>query len=220
MALNVIMMGPPGAGKGTQAAHIRDTYRIPHLSTGNMLREAAAAGRELGRQAKTVMDAGQLVPDELIVVLVAERLAQPDCAQGFILDGFPRTLGQAQVLDHLLAERDARINAVIELAVNDEEMVERICGRFSCTNCGEGYHERFKPPQVAGVCDVCGSRDFTRRADDNAETVRARLKAYHAQTEPLLPYYRERGVLRTIDGMAPIDDVTREIDRVLTGTVD
>ncbi len=213
--MNLILLGPPGAGKGTQAAHIRDKYEIPHLSTGDMLREAVAAGTELGRKAKATMDAGQLVSDDLMIALVAERIDRPDVGGGFILDGFPRTLAQAEALDELLSARGKSIDAVIELAVDDDALVERIAGRFTCAKCGTGYHDRFKPTQKPGVCDVCGGTEFIRRADDNAETVRARLEAYHAQTAPLLPYYRARGVLRTVDGLAEIDDVTRQIDRVL-----
>jgi adenylate kinase len=209
--MKLVLLGPPGAGKGTQAERIRDRYRIAHLSTGDMLREAVAAGTEVGRRAKTIMDAGQLVPDDVINRLVAERIAQPDCARGFVLDGFPRTLAQAEALDALLDERGERLDAVLELAVDDEALIERISGRFACARCGAGYHDRFKQPQVAGVCDVCGSREFVRREDDKPETVRARLEAYHAQTAPLLPYYRDKGLLIAVDGMAGIDEVTAEI---------
>jgi adenylate kinase len=213
--VNLILLGPPGAGKGTQAAHIKNTCEIPHLSTGDMLREAVAEGTELGRQAKAIMESGQLVPDDLMIALVAERIDRPDVANGFILDGFPRTLAQAEALDELLSARGKAIEAVIELAVDDDALVERIAGRFTCARCGAGYHDKFKPVQTPGVCDVCGGTEFIRRADDNAETVRARLEAYHGQTAPLLPYYRARGVLRTVDGMGDIDEVTRQIDRVL-----
>lgn len=213
--MKLILLGPPGAGKGTQAAHLRDAYGIAHLSTGDMLREAVAAGTDLGREAKAVMDAGALVSDDLMIALVAERIGQPDCARGFILDGFPRTTAQAEALDRLLAERDDGIDAVIELAVDDEVLVDRVSGRFTCAACGAGYHDRHKRPQVEGVCDVCGGTEFKRRADDTAETVRARLAAYHEQTAPLLPYYRERGVLVTVDGMASIEAVQAEIDQRL-----
>ena len=209
--MKLVLLGPPGAGKGTQAERIRDRYRIAHLSTGDMLREAVAAGTEVGRRAKSIMDAGRLVPDDVINRLVAERIAEPDCARGFVLDGFPRTLAQAEALDALLEERGERLDLVLELAVDDEALIERISGRFACAQCGAGYHDRFKQPQVAGVCDVCGSREFVRREDDNAETVRARLEAYHAQTAPLLPYYRDKGLLAAVDGMAGIDEVTAEI---------
>jgi adenylate kinase len=209
--MKLVLLGPPGAGKGTQAERIKDRYRIAHLSTGDMLREAVAAGSEVGRRAKTIMDAGRLVPDDVINRLVAERIAQPDCARGFVLDGFPRTLAQAEALDALLDERGERLDAVLELAVDDEALIERISGRFACARCGAGYHDRFKQPQVAGVCDVCGSREFVRREDDKPETVRARLEAYHAQTAPLLPYYGDKGLLIAVDGMAGIDEVTAEI---------
>ena len=209
--MKLILLGPPGAGKGTQAERIKDRCRIAHLSTGDMLREAVAADTEVGRRAKTIMDAGRLVPDDVINRLVAERIAQPDCARGFVLDGFPRTLAQAEALDALLDERGERLDGVLELAVDDDALIERISGRFACAQCGAGYHDRFKQPAVAGVCDVCGSREFVRREDDKAETVRARLEAYHAQTAPLLPYYLDKGLLAAVDGMAGIDEVTAEI---------
>jgi adenylate kinase len=213
--MRLILLGPPGAGKGTQAEHLRDTYRLAHLSTGDMLREAVAKGSDLGQKAKAIMDRGDLVPDDLMIELVAERIERPDCEGGFILDGFPRTIAQAEALDQLLEARDAGIDAVIELQVDDDALVERVSGRFTCAKCGAGYHDRFKRPKVEGVCDVCGGKEFRRRADDNAETVRARLEAYHRQTAPLLPYYRARGVLRPVDGMAAIDEVTRQIDQAL-----
>ena len=209
--MKLVLLGPPGAGKGTQAERIKDRYRIAHLSTGDMLREAVAADTEVGRRAKTIMDAGRLVPDDVINRLVAERIAQPDCARGFVLDGFPRTLAQAEALDALLDERGERLDGVLELAVDDDALIERISGRFACAQCAAGYHDRFKQPAVAGVCDVCGSREFVRREDDKAETVRARLEAYHAQTAPLLPYYLDKGLLAAVDGMAGIDEVTAEI---------
>jgi adenylate kinase len=209
--MRLVLLGPPGAGKGTQAERIAARYGIPHLSTGDMLREAVAADTEVGRRAKAIMDAGQLVPDEVMNRLVAERIAQPDAARGFVLDGFPRTVAQAEALDELLEERDQRLDAVLELAVDDDALVDRISGRFACARCGAGYHDRFKQPVVAGVCEVCGSREFVRREDDTPETVRARLNAYHAQTAPLLPYYRDKGLLAAVDGMAEIDDVSSEV---------
>jgi adenylate kinase len=209
--MRLVLLGPPGAGKGTQAERIAAKYGIPHLSTGDMLREAVAADTEVGRRAKAIMDAGQLVPDEVMNRLVAERIAQPDAARGFVLDGFPRTVAQAEALDELLDRRNQRLDAVLELAVDDEALVDRISGRFACARCGAGYHDRFKQPEVAGVCDVCGSREFVRREDDTPETVRARLNAYHAQTAPLLPYYRDKGLLAAVDGMAEIDDVSSEV---------
>ena len=209
--MRLVLLGPPGAGKGTQAERIAAKYGIPHLSTGEMLREAVAADTEVGRRAKAIMDAGRLVPDEVMNRLVAERIGQPDAARGFVLDGFPRTVAQAEALDDLLEQRAERLDAVVELAVDDDALVDRISGRFACAKCGAGYHDRFRPPKADGVCDVCGSREFVRRADDNAETVRARLNAYHAQTAPLLPYYRDKELLAAVDGMAEIEDVSTEI---------
>jgi len=217
--VNLVLLGPPGAGKGTQAARLKERYAIAHLSTGDMLREAVAAGSAVGREAEGIMAEGRLVPDELINRLVAERIGQPDCAKGFILDGFPRTQAQAEALDGLLDQRGVGLDAAIEFAVDDDALVARISGRFSCAKCGALYHDTAKPPAVAGVCDVCGSTAFTRRADDNAETVRARLRSYHEQTAPLLPYYRGKGLLVTVDGMAEIDDVSDQIVRQLDAAV-
>jgi len=209
--MQLVLLGPPGAGKGTQAERLKTRYRLAHLSTGEMLREAVAAGTEVGRQAKAIMDVGRLVPDDVINRLVAERIARPDCVRGFILDGYPRTLAQAEALDRMLAGRQSGLTAAIELEVDDDALVERISGRFACARCGAGYHDRFKPTAVPGVCDVCGGTEFVRRKDDTPETVRARLKAYHDQTAPLLPYYRARKLLLTVDGMAEIDRVTDEL---------
>jgi adenylate kinase len=209
--MRLVLLGPPGAGKGTQAERIAARYGIPHLSTGDMLREAVAADTEVGRRAKAIMDAGRLVPDDVMNRLVAERIAQPDAAGGFVLDGFPRTQAQAEALDDLLSRRGQRLDAVLELAVDDDALVDRISGRFACARCGAGYHDRFKQPEVAGTCDACGSREFVRREDDKPETVRARLNAYHAQTAPLLPYYRDKGLLAVVDGMAEIDDVSAQV---------
>jgi adenylate kinase len=209
--MRLVLLGPPGAGKGTQAERIAAKYDIPHLSTGDMLREAVAADTEVGRRAKAIMDAGQLVPDEVMNRLVTERIAQPDAARGFVLDGFPRTLAQARALDDMLEQRGQRLDGVLEFAVDDDALVDRISGRFACARCGAGYHDRFRRPKAEGVCDVCGSRDFVRREDDKAKTVRARLKAYHAQTAPLLPYYRDNGRLAAVDGMAEIDDVSSAV---------
>jgi len=213
--MRLILLGPPGAGKGTQAAWLKTTYGIPQLSTGDMLREAVAKGTEVGREAKAVMEAGKLVSDDIINRIVAERIDQPDCAKGFILDGFPRTIPQAEALDGMLDERGLKLDAVVEIRVDQNALVERISGRFSCAKCGAGYHDTFKPTKVAGVCDVCGGTEFVRRKDDNAETVRERLVAYEAQTAPLLPYYESKGLVRTVDGMAPIDEVTAAIGRAL-----
>jgi len=213
--VNVILLGPPGAGKGTQAQRLERNHGLVQLSTGDMLRAAVASGSDLGRQAKEVMDAGQLMPDDLMIRMIAERIEQPDCNGGFILDGFPRTTGQAEALDRMLAEKGLGLDAVIEMKVDEEALVERITGRFTCTRCGAGYHDKFHRPKTEGVCDHCGGTGFTRRADDNEETVRARLEAYRQQTAPILPYYRGKGALRQVNGMAAIDEVTRQIEAVL-----
>jgi adenylate kinase len=213
--MNVILLGPPGSGKGTQAKRIEQAHRIVQLSTGDMLRAATASGTELGQCVKSIMEAGDLVPDDIIVDMIAERIGQSDCRNGFILDGFPRTLPQAQALDEMLAKRRLRLDRVIEIRVDEAALVERLAGRFSCTQCGASYHERDNRPQVEGVCDVCEGCEFVCRADDRPETVKARLGVYHRQTAPILPYYRDRGILRSVDGMADIDAVTREIEQVL-----
>ena len=215
--MNLIFLGPPGAGKGTQAQRVAAAHGLVQLSTGDMLRAAVADGTEVGLKAKAVMEAGELVSDDIVVAIIADRIAGPDCAGGFILDGFPRTVAQAEALDTMLDGNRMRIDHVVEMTVDDEALVERISGRFSCVACGAAYHDRFNRPKVEGVCDACGGAEFVRRKDDNAETVANRLRAYHAQTAPLLPYYRERGALRPVDGMAGIDAVTRQIEAVLNG---
>ena len=215
MAKRIILMGPPGGGKGTQAKRLQDRHGIPQLSTGDMLRAAVAAGSPVGAQAKAVMEAGKLVSDELVVAIIADRINQSDCATGFVLDGFPRTIPQAEALDQLLASRGIKLDSVIEVEVPDALLITRITGRSTCAKCGEGYHDTFKQPKTAGVCDVCGGTVFTRRADDNAETVKARLKAYHDQTAPLLPYYRNQGLLRVVDGNRDIDRVTADLEAIL-----
>jgi len=215
--MNIILLGPPGAGKGTQAQRLQREHGMVQLSTGDMLRAAVASGSELGKKAKGIMDKGELVPDELMVGLIQDRIGQPDAAKGFILDGFPRTEAQAKALDRMLEKSGKKLDRVVEMEVDEKALTERIVGRYTCVKCGTGYHDKFKRPKVEGVCDVCGSKEFTRRKDDNAETMKTRMTAYRAQTEPLLPYYRARGVLRTVDGMASMDEVYRQISGVLSG---
>jgi adenylate kinase len=213
--MNLILLGPPGSGKGTQAKEIAAKYGLVQLSTGDMLRAAAKAGTAIGLRAKKLMDKGDLVSDDIVVGIMAERIDQPDCKSGFILDGFPRTLAQAAALDVMLKDKGKTMNAVIELKVDFNRLVERIVGRYTCAKCGEGYHDRFKRPKTRGVCDVCGTSEFARRADDNAETVTNRLMAYYRETAPLTGYYFCKGNLRSVDGMAPIEEVAREIGTVL-----
>ena len=213
--MNIILLGPPGSGKGTQAKRLEERYNLVQLSTGDMLRAVVASGSDLGHKAKEVMEAGQFMPDDLMIQMISDRIDQPDCARGFILDGFPRTTAQAEALDKMLKNKDLKLDSVIEIKVNQEALIERITGRFSCAKCGAGYHDRFQRPKVEGVCDVCGGTEFNRRADDNEDTVRARLAVYRDQTEPILPFYEKQGILRTVDGMADIDDVTKQITAIL-----
>jgi len=215
--MNVVLLGPPGAGKGTQAKLLEDARSLVKLSTGDMLRAAVAAGTELGRKAGDLMERGQLVPDDLVIGLIAERMDEDGRGSGFILDGFPRTIAQAEALDRLLKERDKRVDAVVEMRVDDDALVKRISGRFSCEDCGEGYHDAFKMPKVPGTCDRCGGHEFVRRRDDTEEVVRARLAAYHTQTDPLIDYYGRQGKLKTVDGMADIGTVAAQIARALDG---
>jgi adenylate kinase len=212
--LNIILLGPPGAGKGTQAARLQAARGMVQLSTGDMLREAVAAGTPIGLKAKAIMERGELVSDAIVSALIGERL-DAAAEQGAIFDGFPRTRAQAEALDLLLTERARDLDHVIELAVNVDELVKRIVGRFSCARCGTGYHDSFRPTKVPGVCDVCGSTEFKRRKDDNEETVRTRMAEYRAKTEPILPYYEAKGLVRRVDGMASIDEVAAQIDAVL-----
>jgi len=213
--MNLILFGPPGAGKGTQAQRLQAEYGMVQLSTGDMLRAELASGSVLGKRVKTIMDAGQLVPDELMIDMIAKRIEKDDCKQGFILDGFPRTIPQAKALDALLARRGIVLDALVAIDVDDEDLVGRATGRFSCAKCGATYHDTFKRTQKDGVCDVCGSTSFSRRSDDKEETVRARLKAYHTQTAPILDYYEQKGLLKSIDGRKEIDQVTRDLKATL-----
>jgi adenylate kinase len=213
--MNLILLGPPGAGKGTQANEIATRHKLVQLSTGAMLREAVAAKSPIGLKADAVMKAGGLVSDDIVIGIVEERIGKPDCKPGFILDGFPRTLMQASALDKLLKSKKQKLDAVIEMKVDDKILVERVAGRFSCSKCGAGYHDRFKPTKVADTCDSCGSHEFSRRADDNAETVKARLLAYYKETSPLVGYYFAKGSLSQIDGMAAIEIVTAQIEAIL-----
>jgi adenylate kinase len=215
--MNIILLGPPGAGKGTQAAHLERERWMVQLSTGDMLRAAVAQGTPVGRKAKEVMEAGELVSDAIVSALIGEGLdAIGD--RGAIFDGFPRTRTQAEALDLLLAERGRKLDHVIELEVDEEALVERITGRFSCARCGAPYHDKYKLPKSEGICDVCGSHEFKRRPDDNEATVRTRLAEYGAKTAPILPYYEERDLVRRVDGMAPVDEVASAIDEILDGS--
>lgn len=211
----IILLGPPGAGKGTQARRLEEEWGLVQLSTGDLLRAAVKNNSNLGREAKSYMDAGKLVPDDLIIRMIAEWMKKPEAKKGFILDGFPRTVAQAKALDTMLAEQKLKLKAVIEMRVDDAALVARVSGRFTCGKCGEGYHDTFKPTKVPGVCDKCGHKDFVRRPDDNAETIKTRLDAYHKQTAPIIPYYKDRGILHAVDGMAEMDEVERQIVTVL-----
>ena len=214
--MNIILLGPPGAGKGTQAKLLEEQRRLKQLSSGDMLRAAVAAGTETGKRAKAIMDRGDLVSDEIVVGIIADRLDAPDVKKGFILDGFPRNTAQAEALDKMLSGKGLKLDAVVEMKVDDEALVERITGRCTCAKCGKGYHDIFEKPKTEGVCDACGSTEFIRRADDNEKTVRDRLGIYNKQTAPLVTYYGTRGTLRTVNGMAAINDVTRQIEQVLS----
>lgn len=218
--VNLILLGPPGAGKGTQARMLEDTFGLVQLSTGDLLREAVAAGTEAGKAAKAVMEKGDLVSDEIVIAILADRLDQPDVTKGTILDGFPRTEAQASALDALLADRGQKIDAAISLEVDDEAMVARVSGRYTCAACGEGYHDEFKQPATAGTCDKCQGTEFKRRADDNAETVRTRLAAYHAQTAPLISYYAARDALTRVPAMGDIGRIAADLGKIVGGVTE
>ena len=213
--MNIILLGPPGAGKGTQAKRLEKHYGIVQLSTGDMLRSEIASQSEIGILVKEVMSHGGLVSDEIIVDMISSRLELHDCKDGFVLDGFPRTTPQVHASDKMFEDKNMKLDYVIEIRVDDNAMIERIKGRYSCVNCGRGYHEIFRSPEIEGVCDFCGGREFDRRTDDNTEVIRSRLVTYHEQTEPIISYYKNKGILRSIDGMIAIDEVTTEMKRVL-----
>jgi adenylate kinase len=215
--MNLILLGPPGAGKGTQAKRLEQAHGLVQLATGDMVRAAIASGSELGRRMKAIYDAGRLVSDDIIIEMIAARIAEPDCANGFILDGFPRTVPQAEALDRMLGQLGQKLEVVILMQVDEAVLIDRLSGRFSCAKCGATYHDRYARPHAEGVCDRCGGTEFTRRADDRREALATRFAVYREQTAPILPYYRERGILRAIDGMAEIDEVTRQIEAVLAG---
>lgn len=209
--MNLILLGPPGCGKGTQAKRLKEALGVVQLSTGDMLRAEVSAGSAIGAEADAIMKAGGLVPDHVIIDIMAARLGHADAARGFILDGFPRTLPQASALDAMLAQKGLTLDVVVSIEVDDDAMIDRISGRFSCARCGAGYHDSFQQPKQSGVCDACGATEFVRRKDDNAETVRERLKAYHAQTEPIIDRYKVLGLVRHVDGMGSIDHVTQRL---------
>jgi len=224
--MRILLIGPPGAGKGTQASILTKKYDIPHIATGDLFRDNVKNRTELGKLVEEIMKSGGLVPDDITIKMIAARLDQADCKKGFILDGFPRNLAQAEALEKMLTEKKIKLDSVVQLAVDDDKLVRRICGRFSCRECGEGYHDEFKKPHDPKECDKCHATDkvdaagkiipvFIRRPDDNEITVRKRLETYHGQTEAILPFYKSRNLLKVVDGMASMSDVTAQIQKVL-----
>ena len=215
--MNLILLGPPGAGKGTQARRLEDEHGLTQLSTGDMLRAVSKSGTEFGNEVAAIMAAGTFVSDDIMIKMISERIDEPDCKNGFVLDGFPRTEAQADGLDKMLAEKGRDLNVVVELTVDEDALIKRITGRFTCANCGRGYHDEFEKPEVDGVCDECGHTEFTRRKDDNAETVKTRLQVYHDQTAPIIPYYQAKGLLQRVDGMQSIEAVNTAVEAILDG---
>jgi adenylate kinase len=214
--MRIILLGPPGAGKGTQASILKNKYGIPHIAAGDLFRDNIKNKTALGQQVEAILKAGTLVPDEITIKMISERLDQPDCKNGWILDGFPRNVAQAEALEKMLKDKGQKLDAVVQMKVDDDKLIERISGRFTCSCCNEGYHDKFKKPHNPDSCDKCGAKDsFTRRPDDNAEAVRTRLDVYHGQTKPILPFYESRGILKSVNGMAPMDEVTGQIISVL-----
>ena len=214
--MNLILLGPPGAGKGTQAKRLEQAHGFVQVSTGDILRAHIAADDALGREAKEIMATGHFVSDEFMIAMIEQEIDSPHCRNGFILDGFPRNIPQAEALDAMLKRKTLKLDAVIEMQVDEAALIERISGRFTCAKCGAGYNDKLQPTHVPGVCDVCGSTEFTRRPDDNAEALKTRLEQYDAQTAPILPYYRANGLLQSIDAMLPIDDVASEIEDIVS----